>query len=441
MLALAVKLPPITDRQRDYAYKHCFRPIALCNPRKREVKCLCCGYTMKWEKPFIDAFIDSEEYDCFECGRSMPVKLTGKYDKPDCCEQSYFTVLTTFRGHQVARTFLACRENSRNAPTSYSVDEVFQTWLLPDGKEVITGRHLHRSAFSMSWDFHRPLDIKQHNASCTGAYQYDDAYDITGSDFYPEVRVTPLLRRNGWTRKLMDYRNAISMIEAMRYLLTVPTAEMLVKTRQLDLFLNMVRRGSKEQEYLHSVRIANRNGYVVKDAQMWLDMLKLASDLHLDTHNPSVVCPEDLTDAHDRLLRRYNRHRARIEIEKLAKETPRYEALFRQAKAVFFGINLTSENVHIRPLTSVKEIAEEGMAMRHCVYSNEYYKKADSLILGARDQSGQRLETVELSLKTFRVLQSRGKFNQSTPLHAEIVKLVESNADLFRQAIENRTPA
>ena len=81
------------------------------------------------------------------------------------------------------------------------------------------------------------------------------------------------------------------------------------------------------------------------------------------------------------------------------------------------------------------------MALHHCVYSNEYYKKADSLILGARDQSGQRLETVELSLKTFRVLQSRGMFNKSTPLHAEIVKLVESNADLFRQAIRTQKPA
>lgn len=434
MLALAVKLPPITDKQRQWAFDHCFAPRAVYKIRKHEVRCLCCGQTAVWDKPFIESFVDVEQYDCPYCGKTMSIEQHTKATQYREFER--FTILTTFRGHQIARTFEVDRCNySSEHFARYDCNEVFQTWLLPDGKEVITGRPLHRSAFYTTWDFHKPLDIKHHNASCTGAYQFDDIYDITGSVFYPDARVTPLLRRNGWTRKLMGYQKSISMIEAMRYLLTVPTAEMLVKTGQLDLFLNMVRRGNKELPYLHSVRIANRNGYVISDAQMWLDMLQLASDLHLDTHNPSVVCPDDLKDAHDRLLRRYNRHRARIEIEKLAKETPAYESQFQKAKAAFFGISLTSDNVQIRPLSSVMEIAEEGMAMHHCVYSNNYFKKTDSLILGARDHNGRRLETVELSLKTFRVLQSRGKFNQSTPLHAEIVKLVESNADLFRNIV------
>lgn len=59
------------------------------------------------------------------------------------------------------------------------------------------------------------------------------------------------------------------------------------------------------------------------------------------------------------------------------------------------------------------------------------YKRIDSLILSATID-GKRIETVEVSLKTLKVIQSRGVCNKLTEYHERIVELVERNAELIR---------
>lgn len=55
--------------------------------------------------------------------------------------------------------------------------------------------------------------------------------------------------------------------------------------------------------------------------------------------------------------------------------------------------------------------------MHHCVYSNGYYRKDDSLILSATID-GKRIETVEVSLSKLTVVQSRGSVtNAPTTTH------------------------
>lgn len=71
----------------------------------------------------------------------------------------------------------------------------------------------------------------------------------------------------------------------------------------------------------------------------------------------------------------------------------------------------------------------EGKLMHHCVGS--YHKRTDSLILSATID-GKRIETVEVSLKTLKVVQSRGVCNKLTEYHERIVELVERNAELIR---------
>lgn len=432
MLALAEKLPPITEKQRLYAFCHCFEPRAVVMPRKREIRCLCCGQTAVYEKPFIEAVLENEQYDCPYCGHTMEAER----NSPTTIwrEFKHFTILTTFRGYQVARTWEVSRQNyTKEHYAHYDINEIFQIWITPKGKEVITGRQLHRSFNSTVWDFDKPLDVRKHNGGGTGYYAYDDVYDIAGNYLYPDVRVTPLIKRNGWHKRLFRFQGAMAMTDAMRWLLMSPTAEMLVKTGQDDLFLHMVRRKIYELPFLHSVRIANRNGYIVNDAQMWLDMLAMDADLGKDTHNPKVVCPDDLCAAHDALLAPVRRVREKRNREKKRLEAKEWEARYKEAKAPYFGICFGNDHVTISVLQSVADIEEEGKNMHHCVFFGEYYKRDDSLILSARDSAGNRLETVELSPKTFKVLQSRAVCNGTTELHDEIVSLVNSNAALFRQ--------
>lgn len=80
-------------------------------------------------------------------------------------------------------------------------------------------------------------------------------------------------------------------------------------------------------------------------------------------------------------------------------------------------------------------MVEEGEAMHHCVYACGYYKKKESLILSAKDKEGHRIETIELSLRTFTIVQSRGVCNSITPMHNEIIELVNKNINLIRQVV------
>ena len=60
-------------------------------------------------------------------------------------------------------------------------------------------------------------------------------------------------------------------------------------------------------------------------------------------------------------------------------------------------------------------------------------QEKESLILSAKDKAGNRIETIELSLKTFKVVQSRGVCNTNTPMHDEIIELVNKNINLIRK--------
>lgn len=133
-------------------------------------------------------------------------------------------------------------------------------------------------------------------------------------------------------------------------------------------------------------------------------------------------------------MRRKQRIEQQLERERKIADAKRWEDEYRASKSKFFGICFGNDNIIITVIPSVAEIAEEGKAMHHCVYTNGYYKKEDSLILSARDRDGNRIETIELSLKTFQVVQSRGVNNSNTVHHDEIIKLVQDNVKLIMKA-------
>lgn len=108
------------------------------------------------------------------------------------------------------------------------------------------------------------------------------------------------------------------------------------------------------------------------------------------------------------------------------------EERFQELKSKFFGISFTDGMIQVRTLESVQDYLTEGTELHHCVFSNEYYLKEDSLILSATID-GRRIETIEISLDTFQVVQSRGVCNKNTEYHDQIVSLVNANKRLIRQ--------
>ena len=96
-------------------------------------------------------------------------------------------------------------------------------------------------------------------------------------------------------------------------------------------------------------------------------------------------------------------------------------------------MEIKDEDIVIRPLESVTQFYQEGKAMHHCVYQNGYYKRKDCIILSAQ-KDGKRLETVEVSLKTFKIVQSRSVCNGTSDYHDRIVNLVNCNMWMIRRA-------
>lgn len=101
-------------------------------------------------------------------------------------------------------------------------------------------------------------------------------------------------------------------------------------------------------------------------------------------------------------------------------------------KAKFFGLSFTDGLVVVSVLESIDEYYQEGNALHHCVGQCEYYLKPRSLVFSARI-ADKRIETVELSLDTFKVLQSRGLCNKNSEYHDRIIKLVQKNARQIRE--------
>ena len=98
------------------------------------------------------------------------------------------------------------------------------------------------------------------------------------------------------------------------------------------------------------------------------------------------------------------------------------------------------DRVQVVVLNSVEEVRQEAAAMHHCVFRNGYYKKGDNLLLSARDAvTGKRLETVEISLKSFNVLQSRALQNGQTKEHQHILDLCRENVPEMRKRAAKMT--
>ena len=125
---------------------------------------------------------------------------------------------------------------------------------------------------------------------------------------------------------------------------------------------------------------------------------------------------------------------AKIDFEKKRKQAIKDEKEYLKQKGRFFGIAFGDNLIQIGVLQSVMDFLEEGKEMHHCVFTNKYYRKSESLILTARI-GNKRIETVEVNLKTLSIVQSRGVCNNNTEYHERIIGLVKKNMNLIRQKL------
>ena len=401
---LTKQLPKLSKAQMYYAFKHCFKHYAY--KTKKRTTCSECG------------FVSPDAFDvCPNCKAHLEVLETRKRVFR---EESYFCVITTKGNYQVVRYFIvkACWKVGKTA--DYFIKEVVQRWMDSSGKiENIARLRCISSYYYDVWNLASDMEIRSNNV-----YR---VYDISPTCVYPRQRVIPDLKRNGYDGNLHN----LVPTDLFVGILTDSRKETLLKAGQINLFRHSILCRWDVKEYWASIKICMRNHYNILDVSMWKDYIDLLKHFGKDVNNPKYVCPKDLKIEHDRLVNRRNEERRRLELETLRLRAIENESKYTEMKGKFFGLSFTDGIIQVRVLESVDEFAQEGLAMHHCVFAGSYYLKPDSLILSATID-GQRVETVEVSLKNMTVVQSRGVCNENTEHHESIINLVNKNIGLIR---------
>lgn len=410
ILAQSKNLRPITKPQINWAFRECIDHYAYRLPKGRTT-CMDCGHDWMMKEQ-IDTCI------CPECGAKLKTNLT--YCRK-LQQKQYFTVLTTSGAYQVLRMFILIVEMEKGYKAKPCVFEIGQYWWNEQGRKAVVAIQRVMGHYVDTFSFASPMAIRQDN----NAYQH-----IAYSPIYPKFKATNTLRRNGFNG---DFHGIVP-ITLIPALLSDPKAETLLKARQYPMLSHYLRSSCKMDRYWASIKICIRNGYTIEDGSMWCDTIDLLRHFGKDINSPKYVCPTDLKVEHDKWTEKKRIEREREELVESRHKAKKDEKKYKELKGRFFGLAFTDGILNIRVLESVEEFAEEGAKMRHCIFSNSYYLKENSLILSATI-NGKRIETIEVSLKTFQVVQSRGTCNSNTEYHERIINLVNKNIKLIQKRI------
>lgn len=433
MCALALTLPQLPQQLVQEGFD-AFKSYGYTVPRrgrKVEVWCQCCGHRQLTRGTLVEL----TDYVCPQCHSHLELREHESKRSDYHGESHWRTYIDTFEGLLVARTFQFDRINSGDRHTVLAVNEIYQNWAAPNGREVITSRPYTRSIFGESFDFSKPFWIAKHNSSYTGQYGFDDMFDPCSNSVFATMNLSEDMQRDGFTPQyiaqlIQKQTNFIAVAARMQTDVAFRTA---MKTGYDKLAMHIAESGVKFPS--HVFKILHRNHYQPKDVNMFCEYIADCVFCGVDTHNAHYVCPADLREAHQTMMRRKVRIEGERALKKKREQVVKEEPAYRKLRAAFFGLVFQAGGIKVFTAPSVASIYAEGCAMHHCVFANAYYKNPTSLIMFARDaKTGDPLETVEVNLRTFQIAQSRGLQNKFTPQHKDICALVNANMNQIRQA-------
>ena len=402
VLAQSKHLRPITKAQRQWAFRECIDHYAYRLP-KGKTTCMDCGHSWQMIEP-------TERCTCPQCGAGLEV-ITTRARKLK--QRQYFTVMTTSGGYQVLRMYLLIAGMEKGYQATSSVMEIGQYWWDERGRQSIVAVQRTMGHYIDSFAYYSPMAIRRDNE----AYHF-----VARCPLCPKVKLSDTLKRNGFEGKCYGIAPT-SLIPA---LLTDSRAETLLKAGRNEHLAYFLSRPRNWDAYWPAYKITLRRSYDITDIALWCDYVDMLRRLGKDAHNAHFVCPEDLLQAHDTAQRKLQAQREKEAEAQRRQKAIENEERFQALKAPFFGIAFTDGTIQVRVLESVQEYIEEGQALHHCVFTNEYHLKEKSLILSA-SIDGKPIETIEVSLETMEVLQCRGLMNQNTEYHERIIELVHQN--------------
>ena len=407
------RLAPITRRQRDWAFQNCLEQQAR-RLKNGTLTCLECGHSWASGHTLAESICGCT---CPHCQAELKVIDTRRQSFN---QAEYYGIYTVCGGFQVLRYFFLEKHCRVGSPARLSCREVVQHWIAPNGKCEIMARSRSMSVLYYDvWNWSSELEIRQER----------QAHLVSPVAVYPHKRFISEVKRNGFR----GHFYGLLPRNFFRNILTDSRMETLLKSGQIGLFRYFSIEWSKDiADFWASIRICIRNEYAVSDASLWCDYVSLLRFFGKDLSNAKFVCPTDLKAEHDLWMLKKQTWNERQKREERRKQLLQNEQAYSDLKANFIGLEFSEGKLHIRVLKDVNEFYEEGNTLKHCVFTNEYFLKPDTLVFSAQID-GQRIETVEVSLESLQVIQSRGLFNQNTEFHDQIVSIVNRNVHLIRE--------
>ena len=391
---LSQKLPGLTEAQRAWIWKHCIKHRGY-RTKNGRISCLKCGHTWQSKNGYLlDTFC---EIECSQCGAHFPADFSRKRVFHDTV---YFCIVTTCKGYQVVRFFYLSIQQKVGEKTKIDPLEVVQYWIAPDNRYTVLARLRPPFCFSDVWSRTSNLEIRFNKR----------LYNIDPDFIYPRQRTIPIIQRNGFKGSY----HKLTPFEMFWAILTESKAGNIAKSETIRSIISV---GSVRVQYyrllavranLHPKRIYNKRCLGL------VRLYRSAEIFRIGLSEPEICLPgragHSPRQADEQERKTAEAGKVHADAERYKEKEPKY----RETKGRYFGLKFTDGEIEIHVLESVQDIWEEGETMHHCVFSNEYYSRPDSLILSARI-ANKRIETVELSLNTLKVVQSRGTCNSITP--------------------------
>ena len=409
-----IHLPAIKAQQRKEMIA-VFKHIAIRTITKGTT-CMECGHTFDiGNNNHLLVHSIEKECKCPKCKTKLEIKDTRKRK---FFTNHLFSIHSIVKGMQVLRYYEITRDYVYGQSANYEFVEVGRCFIAPDGRNAAFGKLSATNYFSKTYFvLHSPFTLRSNHK----AYEID-CETWSGSKLIPEIY------RNGFSGDLKRY----SEISLFKTLLGSNIMETFWKTGQDEMFERFYGRDQELKRIWPQIKLCNKNKYKITDWYMWEDYIKLLKFFKKDITNAYYVCPKDLRKQHDIYVARKRKYDKEMDIKKRLKKLEDDERNFIKQKSKYFDMKFSDGEIVIVPLKSVKEYFDMGEIMHHCVYTNSYYSKSDTLVLSAYIDD-KPIETVEILLKDNSLLQSRGKLNNDTEYHDRIISLVEQNKKVFKQ--------
>jgi len=373
----------------------------------------------------------TEKMKCPHCKREL-VRLNFK--QPDYNATDYVVFYDYTDDYQIARIVQVSKDFGRGEKATYRFKEVTRNFIhVRKGMlTVVSMLCSFNGYYSNGYNFRGPMELRNYSR------KYD--FDPYAKSIVPGSRIHPFIYRNGY-KDIGDKESepfSFTRVVHWNWLLGNRTYETLYKKGHMELLSEYVRHYTHTYRRHLSLAVkALLRSDKITDYNLYFDYLIFALKLKYSIHDRKIVLPDNLHDAHQKMMHEYQAwysERERIRDEERLKRDAEYQAkkearekeAYKKKIKMFKSLKIKDKDLTIVPLLYVKDVKAEGEELDHCVYLNEYHKKENELLLSAR-VNNKRTETIEFSLNDFEVIQARGYSNQFTDHHERILEVMEQN--------------